>query len=254
MPNPSNEKSSRVKSKTIQQLNDQLLKDAKATDIIIPIMGPTGVGKSTFINCVVGRDTMLVGNSLESCTSSIQHVVVPYPNNPARRVVFVDTPSFDNTSVDDLEILRRIALWLAQSYSDKMKLAGVIYLHDISQTRMFGTSRKSLTMFRRLCGDDALKNVIIATTKWSEVDEDVGVDREKELARNFWQEVIDHGSRMAQFRDTRDSAWDIVDLVAPVRSLPLQIQTEVVDLGKPIPETDAAHALRPTQVTGQRRQ
>jgi hypothetical protein len=35
---------------------------------------------------------------------------------------------------------------------------------------MFGASRKNLTMLNKLCGDDALKNVILATTKWSHAD------------------------------------------------------------------------------------
>lgn len=33
----------------------------------------------------------------------------------ARRLIVVDTPGFDDTFVDDSEILRRISLWLAHS-------------------------------------------------------------------------------------------------------------------------------------------
>ena len=55
---------------------------------------------------------------MESCTTDITPVVVEIPNNPffdGRRLIVVDTPGFDDTNGNDLEILRRIALWLASS-------------------------------------------------------------------------------------------------------------------------------------------
>ncbi|KAH7925415.1 hypothetical protein BV22DRAFT_441018 [Leucogyrophana mollusca] len=230
-----------------QRSTDTVLpvKDARETDIIIPIMGPTGVGKSTFINNAAGADATTVGHGLESCTAAIQHVIVPYPDDPTRRVVFVDTPGFDDTYLDDSEILRQIAVWLARSYSDKMKLAGVIYLHEISQARMLGTSRKNLGMFNKLIGNDATRNVILATTKWGDVEEEVGSRREEQLSATFWKEMVEHGSRIAQFLNTRESAWNIVDLITEREPLDaLQIQKELVDLEKLIPETEAGSTLR----------
>ena len=58
-----------------------------------------------------------VGHGLSSCTAEIQPVIMdPHPNDPSRRLIFVDTPGFDDTYIDDTEILRRIADWLALSY------------------------------------------------------------------------------------------------------------------------------------------
>ena len=71
-----------------------------------------------FINNLVGEDVVAVGQTMESCTADITEVVVEIPNNPffnGRRLIVVDTPGFDDTKGDDLEILRRIALWLASS-------------------------------------------------------------------------------------------------------------------------------------------
>jgi GTPase Era involved in 16S rRNA processing len=71
-----------------------------------------------FINNLVGEDVVSVSQSMESCTTDITHIVVDTPNNPffnGRRLIVVDTPGFDDTKGDDLEILRRIALWLASS-------------------------------------------------------------------------------------------------------------------------------------------
>ena len=71
-----------------------------------------------FINNLVGEEVVAVGQTMESCTADITPVVVEIPNNPffnGRRLIVVDTPGFDDTKGDDLEILRRIALWLASS-------------------------------------------------------------------------------------------------------------------------------------------
>ncbi|KAG2074693.1 P-loop containing nucleoside triphosphate hydrolase protein, partial [Suillus decipiens] len=149
-------------------------------------IGPTEVGKSTFINNAFGGPVTTVDHDLKSCTTHIQHVICACPGDPSPRVVLVDTPGFDDTFVDDSEILRRIAVWLAISCSDNMKLAGILYLHDITQTRMFGTSRKNLAMFRRLCGADAEKNVVLVTTKWGDVSPEMGESRERQLKSSFW--------------------------------------------------------------------
>ncbi|KAH7925383.1 hypothetical protein BV22DRAFT_437890 [Leucogyrophana mollusca] len=210
-------------------------------------MGPTGVGKSTFVNSAAGEHATTVGHDLQSCTSSIQHVIVPYPPDPSRRIVFVDTPGFDDTYLDDSEILRRIAVWLARSYDDDMRLAGVVYMHEISQTRMLGTSRKNFLMFNKLVGPEATRNVILATTKWTHITEEAGGRREEQLVNTFWKEMVDSGSRTARFYGTKDSAWAIVNLIVEREALAaLQIQRELVDLGKLIPETEAGNALRAT--------
>jgi hypothetical protein len=58
---------------------------------------------------------MTVGHDLRSCTSKIEHVIVPHPRDRNRRIVFVDTLGFDDTYVDDAQVLKLIAVWLARS-------------------------------------------------------------------------------------------------------------------------------------------
>ena len=59
---------------------------------------------------------MEVGHDISSCTSTIHYAILDNPSLPkGHRVILVDTPSFGSTSEDDVEILRRIAVWLASS-------------------------------------------------------------------------------------------------------------------------------------------
>jgi len=62
---------------------------------------------------------MTVGHKSTPCTANLEPVVVDpgqmFPSLKNYRVIIVDTPSFDDTFVGDVEILKRIATWLATS-------------------------------------------------------------------------------------------------------------------------------------------
>ena len=61
---------------------------------------------------------MPVGHDISSCTSTLQYAIVDNPSTrilEGRRVIIVDTPGFDDAYEDDVQILRRIAVWLASS-------------------------------------------------------------------------------------------------------------------------------------------
>ena len=68
------------------------------------------------INQLAGKEVVVVGHDIESCTAEIISVIIQHPTEENRRIILVDTPGFDDTYVDDVEILKRIADWLAQSY------------------------------------------------------------------------------------------------------------------------------------------
>lgn len=46
---------------------------------------------------------------------------------------------------------------------------------------MQGSAKKNLLMFKKLCGKDAMKNVILATTMWGKVSSEEGAQRETQL-------------------------------------------------------------------------
>jgi len=62
---------------------------------------------------------MKVGDHTTSCTTEpYPAYVIPipdFPNLKGYRLVLLDTPGFDDTFADDVEILKRIGKWLAKS-------------------------------------------------------------------------------------------------------------------------------------------
>ena len=133
------------------------------------------------------------------------------------------------------------------SYNNEMKLGGVIYLHDISLSRMLGTTRKNLEVFQKLCGDDAFRSVILGTTKWGDVFKEDGDKRTQQLRDNYWRDMVDQGSKVFKFEDSSKSAWTMVDSIVELnrsRAEVLQIQRELVDARKLIPDTEAGQKLR----------
>ena len=98
-------------------------------------------------------------------------------------------------------------------------------------------------MFRELCGDSSLKNVILVTNMWGEVSRDVGESREKELTSNFFKPVLDKGAQLARHHNTARSAYDIIRCIMRNRPITLQIQRELVDEGKNIIDTAAGEAV-----------
>jgi len=110
---------------------------------------------------------------------------------------------------------------------------------------MSGAPVKNFRMFRELCGESTLKNVVIVTNMWEGIDRQVGKEREEELKTKpiFFEPAISKGARMARHENTVDSAKKILRLVLCNRPLPLRIQEELVDENKDIMETGAGEEM-----------
>lgn len=158
--------------------------------------------------------------------------------NDDTNVYLVDTPGFKDTDRSDSDILREIASWLSASYSNKIKLHGIIYLHPITDARMQGSAKRNLYMSKKLCGNNALKNVVLATTMWERVHEEDGIQRESQLKekQDFWGYMLDNGNQIHRHFNHRDSAISLIRSLVGRSSVNakvvLDIQAELVDHGK----------------------
>jgi len=215
-------------------------RDIRKNDKIIAIMGPTGSGKSNLIDTLTQK-TKWSGDSLNSVTQKVRAVRIP-----AKDIVLVDTPGFDDTTRSDLEVLRMIAEWLKQTYEDHFKLTGILYLHRISDNRMSGSPHRNLRMLGRLCGSEPAERLVFVTTMWDRTTKNRGDDREKDLRAHYFKPMLDLGAHDARFTNTPESAWDIISLLLErlAEKKPTLIQEEMVDTRRELIETEAAREVQ----------
>jgi len=100
-------------------------------------------------------------------------------------------------------------------------------------------------MFRKLCGDDALKNIVVVTSWWDDVqekDREAMGKREKELMETpgqFFEPLIAAGGRFLRHDNTAGSSRRIMEAFLNNHPIPLQTQLEMHD-GKALEETTAS--------------
>lgn len=158
---------------------------------------------------------------------------------PDRDIIFVDTPGFDDTTRSDSEILESISETLVGQYELGYLLRGIIFVHQISERRLKGSDVKNLELFQKICGDLALKNVVLVTSGWDEIDEDRGMERERQYREDIWSSMIRKGSKMMRFYGTEDSAGVIASYLLEQSNVMLQLQKEVLVEHKRLDETSA---------------
>ncbi|KAJ8521897.1 hypothetical protein ONZ45_g1470 [Pleurotus djamor] len=211
-------------------------------EVLIAVMGATGSGKTTFINKVSGSE-LRIGRGLQSCTTAVQ-LSKPFELDD-RWVTLIDTPGFDDTTKSDTDVLTMIAAFLASTYEKGATLAGVIYMHRISDFRMGGISTRNFKMFRKLCGETTLRNVVLVSNMWGEVAPELGEARERELATQemFFKPVLDKGAQFLRHDNTTEGAQAILCHITRNQPIALRIQNELVDEKKDISETAAGEEL-----------
>ncbi|KAK2773124.1 hypothetical protein FQN53_004266 [Emmonsiellopsis sp. PD_33] len=180
---------------------------------IFGVLGKTGVGKSTFIDILGGRNSSghppVICHGLESCTNDLEYYEATVDNSP---VYLIDTPGFDDSRMTDEQIMRLI---VENLQNDKL-LKGLIYLHDITQPRMGRLAENHMFLFEKLCGVQSFQNIMLVTTRWvknpwADVEEsERQLAREEELKGKYWKEMIAHGSTVAHHDGTAGSARRII--------------------------------------------
>ena len=156
-----------------------------------------------------------------------------------QRVILIDTPGFDDTHNDNVQVLQKIITYLCTIYdSGRLSLAGLIYAQRITDPRMSGSSLKSLRIFEKLCGEKNFANVMIVTTMWDVLKTEEARENAKERqtilkdTAEFFGHLVNGGAIMAEYDDTYDGALDVVETISGRKQrLVLDVQREMLNKG-----------------------
>lgn len=257
------------------------------SDSLIFIMGMTGSGKSSFIadllptepSDLFSETTRGVQHDLASSTAAISFsaVDIPLPHRHGKsantRVFLVDTPGFDDTYRSDAAILAEIAFILSQTHRAGLRLAGIVYLHPITDRRLQGSAARNLRILESLAGERAFPSVVLATSMWDDVeavlpshdDRRAAEDRECQLVQSEHgcAALVAGGAKVMRWTrgDGRSAAAIVGELVDRGAAEPaacaandndggrdghdvkLRIHEEMVDEGKELCDTEAGRLV-----------
>ncbi|KAF3007914.1 hypothetical protein E8E13_011131 [Curvularia kusanoi] len=220
-----------------------------AEDVAIAVMGPTGSGKSTFVAQCTRDRSAKIGHSLLSCTTWVS---VHSFRLDGRNVHLIDTPGFDDTRRSDAETLQELAYWLMAASEHGFRLSGIIYLHRITDPRFHGYTQRCFNLFKAICGEDAFPGVVVATTMWGLLeasDRRQGEARYSQLRERIQGDVLSRGAKLiALSADGLQAAEDaahktVRHIMGKNMRLTLALQTEIVDMKRPLQETQAGKIL-----------
>ncbi|RPB24585.1 hypothetical protein L211DRAFT_807872 [Terfezia boudieri ATCC MYA-4762] len=219
-----------------------------ADDIFIVVMGLTGSGKSTFVSMATNTTPPPQIAQLESCTLGM--TVASFHHKCGKTVHLIDTPGFNDTHRTDGDILHELAYWLLKCYTHDIRISGVVYLHNIIDNRIQGSSLRALSIFKGLVGGENYHGVVLVTTMWDKLDDndyDGAKERQKELVTQlkFWGDMKQGRSQFKALTAGRTSVEEIVNYIAAEdKRLTLRIQRQMSEPENcHIHETDAGKVL-----------
>ncbi|KAF9033533.1 hypothetical protein BJ165DRAFT_1534489 [Panaeolus papilionaceus] len=189
----------------------------------ILILGPTGSGKSTFVEALAGKDQDLglSNDQLDAVTQEVkayelqQAVYVfglddedPWP------IYMIDTPGFLDVRKSSMEIIDQV-----QSYTDRLGISKnidhILYLCPVNANRVPGTERKVIKMLKELLKSDDASQLTIVSTMWDRLWSARSKERAEvhaaQLENDIWKELVDKGAKVMKYEgDVSGSALQIV--------------------------------------------
>ncbi|KAF9050627.1 hypothetical protein BJ165DRAFT_1011179 [Panaeolus papilionaceus] len=164
------------------------------------IMGPTGAGKSSFIEALAGES---------------QQLSISKDQLAGRQVYLLDTPGFSDSKISEVEIMDMVRKWMNDSgftFIDR-----ILYLTPISETRLPGSRRRTIEMLKQLLAANGdLPAVMFVTTMWDTLHNECTRTRaESNFAQLRDQICKDFFGRnevsITRFMNTRNSALEMLD-------------------------------------------
>ncbi|KAF9043887.1 hypothetical protein BJ165DRAFT_1528480 [Panaeolus papilionaceus] len=151
-------------------------KDVKGEGLAVHIlMGPTGSGKSAFVESLSGADQDLdiSKNSLESVTKDVtcyRVVNVAYSGVWQTTYLLLDNLGFLDTYLSESRITSMITDKLdSLSQSAERVIVTIVYFQPITDIRLGASKRDAIKLLRAFAKTFKAKKVVVVTTMWNNI-------------------------------------------------------------------------------------
>ncbi|KAF9035769.1 hypothetical protein BJ165DRAFT_1533251 [Panaeolus papilionaceus] len=190
---------------------------------VVLILGPTGAGKSTFIEALSPDSSLQISsNQLEGFTQSIgtyriENVKDVTDDGSTQPIYLVGVPGFADTKISETSIVSMLRDWMKVSPTGY--LGQILYLTPIQSARMPGSHRQVLRTVQAMTGQRSAANITIVTTMWDRLWSDTSKMRAEsnfnELRDVIWKDFMDEGGQIVKFYNNQDSALSILNTALP---------------------------------------
>ncbi|PPQ72327.1 hypothetical protein CVT24_004546 [Panaeolus cyanescens] len=189
---------------------------------VIVLIGPTGAGKSSFIEALNSRSAHgrlgIAKNQLESATKHAEMYRVQNIEDKRRGmpIYVVDTPGLVDPKISEFEVLTAISKW-----RDECNCLGAVralYFHPITDVRLASSKQSCIRLFKSFWGAYNTPTVSLVTTMWDTLrpeKRDAAEERFDRLVADHWGDWSWKGSKSLKFENTFESAMDIINRVTP---------------------------------------
>ncbi|KAF9032360.1 hypothetical protein BJ165DRAFT_772845 [Panaeolus papilionaceus] len=182
---------------------------------IILLLGPTGSGKSSFIECIANDNTLgIAKDQLDGVTQmlsiyQIQNVSIVEDDSP---LYIVDTPGFADSKIPESKTMRLVIDFVRER---NININRIFYFDRITDSRMAGSKGKLLDLFSEMTGQSTGFCVTFITTMWDRIWKEEQLrkanTRLEEMQGIYFKEFVQDQARVMKFENTHESAIYILD-------------------------------------------
>ncbi|KAF9034786.1 hypothetical protein BJ165DRAFT_1615657 [Panaeolus papilionaceus] len=177
------------------------------------LLGPTGSGKSTFIESLAPNMSLgISSNKLEGFTQSINIYRIVNIHRSHWPIYLVDVPGFADTKISSMGIVSMLRNMIQANNNPYFY---ILYFTPIHNPRLPGSQRRVLQTFEALTGPESASLITIVSTMWDLIWGESASRRAEsnfsELQDKIWKKYISSGSDIVRFQNTQVSALTILD-------------------------------------------
>ncbi|QRV87076.1 50S ribosome-binding GTPase [Ceratobasidium sp. AG-Ba] len=159
-----------------------------------------------------------------------------------QKVQLFDVPGFDGFGTKDAEVLKLLAEALHKIVSEPVQ--GVLYFHQINEKILPRYSKQAFEICVKICGTDAMRNLMIVTNKWSGNLNQEDILEERRHRSDCFHEALRVGARLARRAGPGpESAESIIRAMFYLSPSQLLLQIKL-QRGLPLIGTEAGRLLQ----------